>query len=229
MKRVLVIILLIALLTAGTIGCAPSRSSQQLAKIEAQLQTLTSALASTQQELASAKQALAEAQNKTNLLQQQPALAAATNSSVATTSFATSAVYTTAPTIASFTANPTVIMPGQSSTLQWNVTGADSVSIDPGVGNVPYIGARVVYPTASTTYILTATNNYSSVTAYATITIPEAYQTPLYPYYNDYPYYIPRYASPPVSPTPPPPPRPPRPRPPFTNNSTSPSFPFPHW
>jgi hypothetical protein len=216
MKRALFIVLLLASLIAGAVGCAPSRSAQQLAKIEAQIQTLTEALAATQQELASAKQALAEAQNKASLLQQQPALTTVTNSSGATTSFAAKTVYTTAPTVASFTATPTVIMAGQSSTLQWNVTGADSVSIDPGVGNVPYSGARVVYPTASTTYILTASNSNGSVTAYATVTIPE-YPYSSYQYYQGYPRYIPRYTLPPLPPTPPLPPRPaprPGPRPP---------------
>jgi hypothetical protein len=215
MKRSLLIALLLASLIAGTIGCAPSRSSQQLAKIEAQIQTLTEALASTQKELASAKQALAEAQNKANLLQQP--LTTAISSSGATTPFATTAVYTTAPTIVSFTATPTAIMADQSSTLQWNVTGADSVYINPGIGNVSYAGVRVAYPTASTTYILTATNRYGSVTAYATVTIPEVYQYPSYPYYQGYPRYIPRYTLPPVPPRPPLPPRPgPRPpRPPF--------------
>jgi hypothetical protein len=227
MKRALFTILLVTLLVAGTVGCTSSRSDRQLAKIEAQIQTLTSALTSTQQELASAKQALAEAQNKANLLQQQQQQpVTATNSIGVTTLFATRAAYTTAPTIVSFTATPTVIMIGQSSTLQWNVTGADSVSLDPGIGIVSYAGVQAVYPTSSTTYILIASNSYGSATAYATITIPEAYSPPSYPYYSGYPYYTPRYTSPPRPPLPTPPAHP-LPHPPFSNNSTIPHFPFP--
>jgi hypothetical protein len=70
MKRNLFVVLLLALLVVGTIGCTPGRNEQQLANIEAQLQTFTAALTSTQQELASAKQALSEEQDKTSLLQQ---------------------------------------------------------------------------------------------------------------------------------------------------------------
>jgi hypothetical protein len=237
MKKVLVIILLLVMLVVSTVGCTSSRSDRQLARIEAQIQALTSSLASTQQELASAKQALAEAQEKARLLQQQqqqPPPASASSSIGTTTYFATSAVYTTAPSIANFTANPTVIMPGQSSTLQWNVTGADSVSIDPGIGTVPYAGGRLVYPTTSTTYILTATNSYTSVTAYATVTIQEVYQPPSYSYYSNDPYYVPPYTPPAPRPAPAPrymprAPRPTIPAPRYTPPAPPPALPPPRY
>ncbi len=182
MKRSLVTILLFALIIVVLSSCVPVRNDRQLANIEAQLQTLTAALASTQQELASAKQALADQQEKTRLLQQQPLIT--NNRYGVTTAYTTTA--TIAPTIVSFTATPTVIVAGQGSTLQWNVTGADSVSINPGIGNISYSGGQTVYPSTSTTYILTATNSYGSVTAYATVTVSQPYTSPYYPNYPNY-------------------------------------------
>ena len=62
------------------------------------------------------------------------------------------------PTVAQFTAEPTTIQRGQSSTLRWEVTGdVTSVSIDQGVGTVQSTGNRRVIPSDSTTYTLTAT------------------------------------------------------------------------
>jgi hypothetical protein len=77
------------------------------------------------------------------------------------------------PVIANFTANPTTIAYGQSSTLQWNITGASSVSITPNIGVVSSSGTQAVSvsPAASTTYILTATNSAGSATASTTVTV----------------------------------------------------------
>ncbi len=75
------------------------------------------------------------------------------------------------PQIASFTANPGSIDIGQSSTLQWNVTGATSVSIDQDIGAVTLTGAITVYPVTTTTYTLTATNAVGSITAFTTVTV----------------------------------------------------------
>jgi len=56
-----------------------------------------------------------------------------------------------------FTANPTSIIPPQSSTLSWECIYADSCSIDQGVGSVnnPVSGTKQVRPTKTTTYTLT--------------------------------------------------------------------------
>src|SRR5215475_8214978 len=63
-----------------------------------------------------------------------------------------------APTVAQFTAEPTSIQRGQSSTLRWEVSGnVTSVSINQGVGTVQGTGNRRVSPSDSTTYTLTAT------------------------------------------------------------------------
>lgn len=71
------------------------------------------------------------------------------------------------PVITYFTASPSSIYAGDSSTLNWNVSNATSISIDHGVGTVGSSGITVVYPTSSINYTLTATNSFgwSSETA----------------------------------------------------------------
>ena len=61
-----------------------------------------------------------------------------------------------APAIAFFTAEPTTIEKSQPSQLRWSVTNATSIQIDHGIGEVSPNGRRAVYPTATTTYTLTA-------------------------------------------------------------------------
>jgi hypothetical protein len=75
------------------------------------------------------------------------------------------------PQIITFTANPATINSGQTSTLAWTVQNAATVSISPGLGNVNLNGSQVVTPSATTTYILTATNSAGSVTAQATVNV----------------------------------------------------------
>jgi hypothetical protein len=75
-----------------------------------------------------------------------------------------------APRVISFTANPTTITAGQSSTLSWNVENADSVEIS-GIGTVQPTGTQSVSPAATTTYTLTARNRFGSVTATAPVTV----------------------------------------------------------
>jgi flagellin-like protein len=75
------------------------------------------------------------------------------------------------PVITSFTATPLSITSGQSSTLQWNTTGATSVSINQGIGIVSPSGSQAVSPAVTTTYIITATNVSGSVTGSATVTV----------------------------------------------------------
>jgi hypothetical protein len=75
------------------------------------------------------------------------------------------------PVVNSFNVSLGSIAPGGSSTLSWDVSGAATVSIDPGIGNVGLSGTRVVFPTATTTYTLTATNTVGTVTATAYIVV----------------------------------------------------------
>jgi hypothetical protein len=84
-----------------------------------------------------------------------------------------------APVINSFTANPFFIQQGDSSELSWNVSGADTVSINQGIGEVDAQGGISVSPGTDTGYILTATNNGNgSVTALVNITVEESSQSP---------------------------------------------------
>jgi hypothetical protein len=75
------------------------------------------------------------------------------------------------PVVNSFNSAPGHIAPGATSTLNWIVTGAATVSIDPEVGNVSLSGNRVVMPAKTTTYTLTATNAAGSVTATAQVIV----------------------------------------------------------
>jgi hypothetical protein len=86
-----------------------------------------------------------------------------------------------APVVSSFTANPNNTQAGQPSTLVWNVSNADLVSISPSVGSVAGTGSFAVIPAYTTTYTLTATNSWGSVSATATVTVqPYAYSYPTY-------------------------------------------------
>lgn len=81
------------------------------------------------------------------------------------------------PTITSFTATPSSISAGQSSTLSWSVAGATTISIDNGVGSVTSLTTKAVSPAQTTTYTLTATNSGGSATARVTVTIRAASDT----------------------------------------------------
>jgi putative Ig domain-containing protein len=76
------------------------------------------------------------------------------------------------PTISSFTASPTGITSGSSSTLSWVSTGATSLAIAPGTfTSTSASGSTNVSPTATTTYTLTATNTSGSTTSTAQVTV----------------------------------------------------------
>jgi hypothetical protein len=69
----------------------------------------------------------------------------------------------TPPSIIIFSSNPSTVNAGGTSTLLWNVTGATSVNIDQGIGQVSVAGTRVVSPAKSTVYTITATNSAGTV------------------------------------------------------------------
>jgi len=76
-----------------------------------------------------------------------------------------------APTIASFTVLPSAISSGQLATLTWSVSGATSVSLNNGIGDVSTVTSFSVSPAQTTTYTLTATNSGGSATATAILTV----------------------------------------------------------
>jgi peptidoglycan-associated lipoprotein len=78
-----------------------------------------------------------------------------------------------APGVTSFSAEPSSIERGQSSTLNWTVSDATSVSIDNTIGTVQATGNRRVFPGSSTTYTLTATGPGGTKTATATVNVTE--------------------------------------------------------
>lgn len=75
-----------------------------------------------------------------------------------------------APAIAAFTATPSVIGAGQSSTLAWSVSNASSISISPSIGATSATSAGVT-PGQTTTYTLTAQGSGGTTTATATVTV----------------------------------------------------------
>jgi peptidoglycan-associated lipoprotein len=80
-----------------------------------------------------------------------------------------------APVVSSFSAEPTTIQRGQSSTLRWEISGAaTSVSIDNAIGTVQNTGNRRVFPNDSTTYTLTATGPGGSTTSSVTVSVTSA-------------------------------------------------------
>jgi len=83
-----------------------------------------------------------------------------------------------APIVASFTATPSVIAPGGSSTLAWNCPNAAYVEISNGVAAAMRAGAQYtsvgsmnVTPTVTTFYTLTAVGPGGSATASASVTV----------------------------------------------------------
>jgi len=76
-----------------------------------------------------------------------------------------------AAVIRSFTAEPSTVTRGQSSTLRWNVENASEVVIDQGIGTVPPRGQRVVSPGDTTTYRMTARSAGGDAVAAVTVTV----------------------------------------------------------
>ena len=106
----------------------------------------------------------------------------ATNAAGSTTSTLTVTVNAAAsgPTISSFTASPTSISSGSSSTLNWATTGATGIAITPGTfTSTSASGSTTVSPTATTNYTLTATNASGSATSTASVTVTGSSGAPL--------------------------------------------------
>jgi len=74
-----------------------------------------------------------------------------------------------AATINSFTAEPSTIVRGNSSTLRWSVSDATAITIDNGIGTVPASGSRSVSPSDNTTYRMTAKGEGGDAVAAVTV------------------------------------------------------------
>jgi hypothetical protein len=75
-----------------------------------------------------------------------------------------------APTINSFTANPSTGTPGTPVTLSWSAAGASYFVISPDVGAIRGTSV-VVAPAQTTTYSLAGTNQYGRSTATVTVIV----------------------------------------------------------
>ena len=75
------------------------------------------------------------------------------------------------PIVSSFTSNNNYVQPGQTATLNWTTSNADTVSISPSIGSVAASGSTTVTPTYTTTYTLTAQNSKGSTSASTTVTV----------------------------------------------------------
>ncbi len=86
-----------------------------------------------------------------------------------------------APTINSFSANPTTLPAGGGNvTISWNVAEAASMSVSPGGGSSAggrpenYVGSYTPMVTETTTFTLSATNAKGTTTASVTVTVATA-------------------------------------------------------
>ncbi len=76
------------------------------------------------------------------------------------------------PIIESFTAMPSSINQGETAHLSWIIIGADSATIDNGIGSVDTSeGSINVSPDTTTIYTLTATNSWGNTTASVSVTV----------------------------------------------------------
>jgi hypothetical protein len=121
---------------------------------------------------------LTNSQGKTTQCSPSPAYSYATFSAtgpgtVTITPTLTVACSGTAPVIAAFSAAPTSITLGQSSVLSWSLSGADTVSIDNGIGpeSNASSSSATVSPSQTSIYTLTATNYIGTTTAQTTVTV----------------------------------------------------------
>lgn len=78
--------------------------------------------------------------------------------------------------ITSFNVEPSIIYQGDTANLSWVVISAQTVTIDNGIGNVANNGKRIIQPSETTTYTLTAINGTKTITATTQI-IVKNYET----------------------------------------------------
>jgi hypothetical protein len=67
------------------------------------------------------------------------------------------------PVVVKFSVNPTMITEGESVTIEWEVTGADQVSIEPIGANLPLAQSLVQWPAQTTFYALSASNGLAKI------------------------------------------------------------------
>lgn len=75
--------------------------------------------------------------------------------------------------INSFDVSPEIIEPGEVSVLSWDISGADNVIMEPGLGSVNSSGILSVSPSETTTYKLIASGDGKEKVAMRTVTVEE--------------------------------------------------------
>lgn len=70
-----------------------------------------------------------------------------------------------------FSATPSAVSPGEPATLAWSVSNATEVAVTPVVGLAAFVGSRVVRPTATTEYTISATGPGGTRTATARVEV----------------------------------------------------------
>lgn len=83
-----------------------------------------------------------------------------------------------APAIASFSVDKPAAFTGDVVTFSWQVTGADTLSLDPGLGTVTGQGAQAVVQ-ESTTFVLTAANEHGKTARPVTVAVQPRPPPPL--------------------------------------------------
>lgn len=68
-------------------------------------------------------------------------------------------------------ANPDTIALGESTTLSWTTTAAETATVDPGIGTVPLNGSVEVFPQETTSYSITASGPGGTATGSVTVTV----------------------------------------------------------
>ncbi len=86
-------------------------------------------------------------------------------------------------TISSFTASPTTVNYGGLSTLSWSTNNCSSISIT-NIGSVNSYGSQIVYPTYTTTYVLTAYGTNGGQQSQSVTVSVNNYVQPPTPIYN---------------------------------------------
>ncbi len=83
------------------------------------------------------------------------------------------------PVVVGITASPSKVDAGDSTTINWNVTGATSCTASGGWSGArtPGVGSENFNPTANTTYTLTCTGPGGTVSNSATVLVPSGYIT----------------------------------------------------
>ena len=76
-----------------------------------------------------------------------------------------------APPTVELVAKPEKIKSGQPIQLEWKAQNASQVRIEPGIGDVPKTGSRTVTPTASVSYVVTATGPGGTASAKVDIVV----------------------------------------------------------